>query len=246
MSTPAYSAFFQHVDATKVADALTRAVREGRLSKKDLPWDTGFLEDLLGDEKRKYREGVHAPAVRTPAELERRRAIQDKRFNVFARKPEMLSPDAAGTKVHTSTFGSMASVPGMGPRTNMSGGKVHIGMSPLDEALVAPMTGTHGPMNKTLRTSVLAHEIGEAAEMNRAARGGSITPHATHLGLEPIIREGVELTGDHEAVAGMRKLRLGHSDDKRVQDALRSVGHHPDVPIQPGTRRAKALQRVTD
>lgn len=92
----------------------------------------------------------------------------------------------------------------------------------------------------TTSRAILMHEVGEAREFQR----GKLIPHASHAGMEPILQENLHTVGDPDAQRTFGHLRRDGGDDGFIQKKLRQVGHLPDSPVQPGTRRAKALDKV--
>lgn len=213
----------------KIADALTRAVRRGAITQADLPYS----------DQASYRSSVHEMAPRPAGAEARRDAIQEKRFSLMAKRPEEVVPGAKGALVYTTdntypVLGGPATVPGKTP-----------------QVLVRPadFKATGVSMGPTERASVLAHELGEVAETSRGMQGKSITPHASHMGLEPLLREDMELVGHPTASRNNQRLRMGaeaSEGDVLVAKAKRQAGFLPDQPIQPGTRRAAAVQRIAD
>jgi hypothetical protein len=130
-----------------------------------------------------------------------------------------------------------------------------------DERFLAKRKG----VDATLDHAGLQHELGEVHEMNdakrkvpvqgadgkpaRDARGmvqleekRVVHPHASHLGVSPILREDMAVMHDPEARDLMDKVRQRHPDDAHVAKLKRQMGYHPNSPIQPGTRAARALE----
>lgn len=107
----------------------------------------------------------------------------------------------------------------------------------------------HQPVDKTLTRAVLDHEQGERnvllGHRKQKVDGKDVAalhPHATHLGVEPTMREAIITKGDVEAQGVFKKLR-GHGDDAQLQAILRNAGHHPDAPIPIGGRVHRAIEK---
>lgn len=102
------------------------------------------------------------------------------------------------------------------------------------------------PMDATLNLATLQHEFGEA----EALRKPVTSPHASHAGIEPLLRERMAVRQDPEAFHVLTQMRrqnkaLGVPDDDLVFDRLyKQMGGTGASPIQPGTRRARALEEA--
>lgn len=101
-------------------------------------------------------------------------------------------------------------------------------------------TPLNAPEDPTLMHAFTQHEIGEARTLKKAP-GTRYAPHASHIGVEPILRENLALVGDPAAQQLSSSLRRLHPDDAYVQRLVRQVGGTPDSPIPLEGRRANAL-----
>lgn len=249
---------------TKVAGRLEDAIAEGLISYDDLAPETRGLPDIM--RKKLLRNQFHEPSAVAPEALARKRELADRLYQAQMKQPALVSAPSVRAKSEM--------LPGMGPATHMntvyapetSGqflrsaqdgilGQARALKSTipepraaalrlpefLDKALALPArTG----VDSTLTHAVFQHELGEGAEMYRMGRGQPVYPHASHLGVEPILRENLTSMGDPEAVQTFRQLRQMHPDDAQVQRLLRGVGHTPDHPVPIGGRQQRAVERV--
>jgi hypothetical protein len=100
-------------------------------------------------------------------------------------------------------------------------------------------------VDSTLNRAALDHEVGERMQAINAKQKG-IHLHASHLGVEPILRENQIARGDPEAVGTLQKLRHQHPDDKLVNKMTRQLGHHPDSPLPVGGRHQRKLEKMLE
>ena len=120
-------------------------------------------------------------------------------------------------------------------------------------------------MDHTINRAVLAHEKGERSVLmggNREQIPGAAAgktrpvyhPHASHMGLEPILQENMLTHGRPEAQATMSWLRNrpgnpmspGSGDDALTQRLLRQAGHRPDAPMALHGRGQRSVERLME
>jgi len=114
-----------------------------------------------------------------------------------------------------------------------------------DEFLATPEGGyadrlplpPRAPVDDTLNTGVLAHEKAERAGMRLKTQ----YPHATHVGVGPILEEDQVLRGDFEARQARRGTRMD-PDNALVAKLKKQIGFHPDWPLPIGGRHQRALE----
>jgi len=101
-------------------------------------------------------------------------------------------------------------------------------------------------VDDSLNHGVLEHEIGERNTMlNTNPQGRSIQhAHATHAGIEPLLREELAVQGDPEAVRTLQNLRQGNPDDRLTAALRRRAGAHPDSPLPLGGRQQRAVEKM--
>lgn len=235
----------------EAASRLDREIRAGNLQYHDIDPSIpqGQMPAVLEPvAKQKSRAALAAPAAVAPSALARRRDLNDR-----ITKAQLASSGAALGVPGATMSGQM--VMGMGPAT--MGTTVHtdqnagrfarsIMQGPIGQ--IRAVAGTMDPsllpsarpVDSTLNRAIFQHELGEAAEMRRPV----VAPHASHLGVEPIVREQLAVAGDPEAVQALSQMRQMHPDDRFVQKAVRSVGGTPDSPISLGGKQHRALDRV--
>jgi hypothetical protein len=242
-------------ELAKIASSrLDREIRAGRLQYHDVnpAIPAGQMPSMLEPAaKRNTRSFLSSPADVAPEALARRREL-----------------NAAVTRAQLGATGENLGVPGMvmkgkllpgvGPATLVNQnvhsdenagrffrgavgeggflGKVRAGAGSVNPALLPKAK----PVDGTLNRAILQHEIGEAAELGRKV----VAPHASHLGVEPIVREQLHAMGDPAAVRVMGKARTLNPDDAFVQKAIRQVGGTPDAPIPLGGKQHRALDRI--
>lgn len=101
------------------------------------------------------------------------------------------------------------------------------------------------PVDDTLNLAMLEHEFGEA----QAMRKDVLHPHASHAGVEPLLREQLAVRQDPSASKWLQQMRTMYEgvtpdDDHLFARLYRQAGGTPNAPIQPDTRRAQALERM--
>lgn len=202
--------------------------------------------------KAEVRAALASPAERSAVELEKTR-----RLNSALTRAGIAAPEG--------TYGEGVTVinklmPGMGPATIGIGGRASVHTTPgaggfmrqatagrrrdVFKALAGTMSPRFLPtpvgQDASLGLSVLHHELGEASEFGK----DRIAPHASHMGVEPLVRERFALSNDPEAFKTMHRIRGIHPDDELVQKAMRQVGATPGAPIPIGGKAHRALDRI--
>jgi hypothetical protein len=207
----------------------------------------GFMQPT---ERKMTRQALAAPASVAPEQLARRRSINE---GVFRAQRAAEGPQAASM------------LKGVGP--GMMGGKIYTPDSSARflRTVGAPLGGLRAsaatlhpslerglvssrPMDSTLNRAVLSHEQGERTSLKALNKnvGDGGRPHASHLGVTPILNEQQALRGDPEAVGAMSKVRQMHGDDKLVQSYIRRAGGTADAPLPSGGRGERAVARMMD
>jgi hypothetical protein len=100
------------------------------------------------------------------------------------------------------------------------------------------LTGSNG-VDDTVRFGALRHELGEVKDMLR----GAPAPHATHAGVTPILEERLAIHGDRAASSVFNAMQSS-GDNAEVARLIKQVGGVGGHQVQPGTRRARALERL--
>lgn len=235
----------------EAASRLDREIRAGNLQYHDIDPSIpqGRMPAVLEPvAKQKSRAALAAPAAVAPSALARRQELNDRITKAqLAASGEALGvpgatmsgqmmmgmgPATMGTTVHTDqNAGRFARSIVRGPI-----GQIQAVAGTMDPSLLPSAR----PVDGTLNRAIFQHELGEAAEMKRPV----VAPHASHFGVEPIVREQLATVGDPEAVQALSQMRQMHPDDRFVQKAVRSVGGTPDSPIPLGGRQHRALDRI--
>ncbi len=252
--------------AAGVKEATTRFEREiatGNLSRGDVTPGVPNLPGFLNPVSRKQtRDILSAPAAVDPATLERTRRLKGLQHPAQIAAAGSYVPGAVGklepmpmqyaATMATPTGQTMVHAPlqsGQFMRTAGGGGVVGalrgqaIAQKPhLADKLLLPAQ----PQDRTIGHAIAQHEIGEAAEVGRAFTPTGVRPYASHLGVEPVLREQLALRGDPDAVRDMNKARTLHPDDKRMQGYIRQVGGTADAPLPLGGRQQRAVERLLE
>jgi hypothetical protein len=231
------------------ASRLDKEIRKGKLKYRDL--DPGIPEGelpgfLIPAAKQRQRKALMAPSAADAETLARRRALNDALFNA---QIKATAKDLGLPKVVINEN----LIPGSAPATTRGDvTQVHVGptasrfLRPVVENPVrasfgiAPNLAPEAAVDSTLNKAILHHELGEARTVGQPV----LTPHATHLGIDPILLENIHSQGDPEAQDFFKKLRQMHPDDALVSKLVKQVGGTPDSPIPLDSRRAKALRNA--
>lgn len=96
------------------------------------------------------------------------------------------------------------------------------------------------PADGVSRFGVFRHELGEAKELMRSNRPAW---HATHAGITPLLEERMAVQGDPIANTVFEGIRHLDPEDELAGEALKRVGGVGGHLVQPGTRRARALEK---
>ena len=91
--------------------------------------------------------------------------------------------------------------------------------------------------------STLQHELAEARLWRQAEKMKDANPFASHLGSEPLLAERLYAVGDPQLQGHYDKLRRLHSEDKRVTELMREMGHTADRPMPIGGKQHRALEK---
>lgn len=246
-------------------NAATRYEKEiaaGNISRGDVTPGVPNLPGFLNPVSRKQTRGIlSAPAEVDPATLERTRKLKGMQHAAQIGAAGQYVPEAVGhlTPAPGMYAGSMPTAlgqidvhaplqSGQFMRTAGSGpiGLVRAQMSATQPHLADKVLSPTLPQDRTLGHAVAQHELGEAAELSRLKSPVGVRPYASHLGVEPILREQQALRGDPAAVHDMAAARSIHPDDKRMQGYIRRVGGTPDAPLAIGGRQQRAVERLLD
>lgn len=152
--------------------------------------------------------------------------------------PTAYTPRVSGTFIRRAGEGRLGRLRAQGAALASTGGAGSVAIDDLMRKALGPAK----PVDSTLRFAVGQHELGEAAEMLRKTP----RPHASHIGVEPILREQIAMMGDADAVRAMSSARQGHPDDALVQKLIRRAGGTPDSPLPLGGRQQRAVERMLD
>lgn len=235
-----------------------RALEKGEITLGELASATGLDRTHKG-----FRESLMQPSKPTPEDtkaLTLRNKINEKR-NLLHRKAEVHG--IPNTTVHTGAHPTsiaatdmrrdgklQVTVPEKGMASVLLGSMQRtepvvprFGESPA-EAYVRSAQERHGKHMGVIDPSVtygtLQHELGEAVEGGRA----KLTPFASHLGVEPILREQLATQGDAIASKLFHKLRQQDPADAHVQKLIRQVGGTPGAPVPLEGKQHRALVRL--
>ena len=264
-SSPAFTESFTTTVEKIAASRLDREIAAGNVKYKQLdpripdvnipeflrPYVEKYVEPYV---KRHVRERMVAPAERSPEYLERLRKLNElvtraqlktTGRNLGVPKAVILNKMAPGVGPATA---KMPGTPGVTVMSDENAGRFlrQVSGNTIDKikAVMGTINAEHlvppAPVDPTLNRMAFQHELGEAAEFGR----NQVFPHASHLGVEPIIRENLSSLGDPEAQTLMQQLRQGNPDDLLVSKLLRSVGATPDAPIPLEGAQHRALNRI--
>lgn len=236
-------------------DRLEREVAAGNVAYSDIP---GLP---FGSGKVEARKAFMAPSVPTPQRLEQTRNLNTSLY----RAKSNLNPDQIASIGEPRVNIHREFLPGVGAGTLGTGdlwapaeagrfvrtvsgrmGKLravagtYAGIAPRLRKVMAPQSME----DLTLNRAVLEHELGEASEFRRAAEDKSVTPVASHMGIQPMLRENIALKGDPAATAAMARLRTLDPGDIAVQKAIRQAGGTPDRPLALGGKQEEAVRRI--
>lgn len=234
--------------------AAGRARYEDVLPARHIP-PGASQEDL----KRISRAYSHTPAF-NPS-IARHRDMNARLFAAQTARPEALvGPGVTVSTPKTRAPGTILPFSGHDLRT----APLHVEVSPRSGQFYRMMADTFDPelaertlarapsrlpaahpMDATLNLSALQHEFGEV----EALRKNTTMPHASHAGIEPLLRERLAVRHDPEAHYALEQMRginqfVGVPDDDLLFTRLhKQVGGTGNTPVQPGTRRARALEQ---
>lgn len=236
-----------------------REIASGGLSRGDVTPGVPNLPGPANVVSRKMtRDQLRAPAEVGPGALERTRVLNDKLYRTQVPQAGQYVPGLYGSTAISpgNVAGFLGTngvkVPeesgqfmrGLGGSTvdRLKGTVGAMSSAKGDPTLLRQLLPERAPVDRTLNYAAGQHEIGEGAEFAR----GVFRPNASHLGVEPILRENIAIKGDPEAVRAMSNLRSVHPDDRLVQKAIRQVGGTPDAPLALGGRQQRAVERIVD
>ena len=216
--------------------------------------------DLIELQKRKVRKHLQGPGKVDQATVGRRRRLNEALRKTQAKIYGVKTGKEGVYGLHPSTMASSEKffgyeAPGetriMAGKPSGTVGRVlgqHVGKKPKRRGLKKSFNRlvkmiTPRSVDKTLGHAIQRHEIGEAKQFH----SGTARPHASHLGPRPIHEENLSVRGDPKARRIITKLRqAGHKDDATVNKIIRRSGGTAGSPIQPGTRRARSVERMMD
>lgn len=231
--------------------------------RKELERGTITVSDIIpggySSEDQTIRDTLRAPAEVSPKDLARKRQMSKKVYQT-----QMAAPQASGipglktTKRMHPQFGvgmqgGMVFAP---PQSGRFMRSIGAGPKASQRAALSPLVSQVSPgmgeallekakgVDSTLTHAGAQHEFGEASELSRMLKSKKALPHASHLGVEPIIRENIAVRGDPEAVKEMGKLRALSGDDTAVQKIIRRAGGTPDAPLAVGGKQQRAVERM--
>ena len=91
--------------------------------------------------------------------------------------------------------------------------------------------------------SLYQHEVSEARLWRQAEKAKDANPFASHLGSEPLLAERMHSVGDPQLQNFWDKLRNLHSEDKRVTQLMKEMGHTADRPMPMGGKQHRSLEK---
>jgi hypothetical protein len=102
--------------------------------------------------------------------------------------------------------------------------------------------------DSTSRFAIMRHEVGEGADARAYGydRLAQPAPHASHLGVTPLIEERAAVLGDPDAYRDISRLRGVNADDRMASRLYTQMGGTPHRPIPNGGRQHRALERAVD
>lgn len=225
------------------ASTIDREVAAGRARYEDvLPaaWREGVPAKEM---KARYRQYVHDAAEHP--DIARHRKLNAHLLEAQLAQPSIAAgvPNVTATKVRTRDSATYAS-PGYA-----RGEPLHIEYNPRAGQISrlpyaaewhlrnpARMPAA-APVDASLGLGVLQHEFGEA----QALRSAKLHPYSSHAGVEPYLRQAMALRQD--PLAARIFAEQGGDSDMLIDQAHRRMGGTSSNPVQPGTRRARALER---
>ena len=248
----------------QAASRVDKALMSGEIAFKDLmPKVTSprGLNEVV-DWKRLYRGLSSGPAVRTRDELKRNRALSGKKYEqmlhnsgdpgvVVSRKPHPLTYAGFGFEQGALPVSTVHAPRDTGALLR-GAARAHAPTSKKKKPKKTPAIPKGNPRvprtkatDPTLSHMVAQHEFGEARTL-RGAPGTRRLPHASHMGVEPILRENLALMGDPAAQKVVSVVREAQPDDSEVAKMYKQVGGTPDAPIPLNSRKARALEKLLD
>lgn len=243
------------------ASRLDKEVAAGRARYEDVLPATALSPGMTSEEVKKLsRTYSHTPAA--PSDLAQHRELNQRLFNAQIARPDaVIGADVTGRSplsLEPKAYSYAERTPGVrkdsydvevGPRTGrylrMMAEKrdANVAQNALSRA-PSRLPPSH-PMDATLNLSALQHELGEVEAM----KSRHSYPHASHAGIEPTLRELMAVRADPEAygvVDAVTHMSAGTGvpdDDILFAKLHKQVGGTGNSPVQPGTRRARALER---
>lgn len=269
--TAAYRQGYADVLAKFAASRIDKALAAGQVAFKDVmpKIKTPVGAEELKQWKQLHRSVAQSPAPRPRAEVARTRALNRAKYEQatkntgvpgvsvsrapgpeeyigvpFAQRvPGTVQahvPDDAPELMRYTAISSARRVqPRDGSRDFDRMPRPHGGTKIPEANLAAPRTPAADP---SILHATTQHEIGEARTLV-GAPGTRMVPHASHLGVEPTLRENLALLGDPTAQRIFGALRKGNPDDARVKRLIAQMGGTPDAPIPLDSRRSRALEK---
>lgn len=234
----------------QAASRLDKEVAAGRVTYEDVvppEMRKALAAKPVEDQKRVSRAFGQQPAYKAPGDLAKHRALNQSLFNAQTKNPNMPrvevfrdTSEAMVMPLLNSMSDKYSKVPVViGMPENPGGALRDAGTLKVPaKKKSGPMPPpTSAPVDKTLNLSAIQHELGEVESL----RSPRLQPHASHMGIEPILRENAALHGDAAAYNIMQAARSEHADDALVAKLHKQVGGTGSSPVQPGTRRARAM-----
>jgi len=254
--------------------ALTRYEKEiaaGNIPRGAVTPGVANMPGLFNMASRKAsRDQLYAGAEKSPEQVAGTRLLNEKKYQQTMKLPAGELPQAVGIRGILSKRPTPKMITGMTPDVGLSGdvasnihvpeetgallrqmnggflGKARVslaqGLSVNPAADIGTILGPKAPVDSSLNHAALQHELGEASVLQK----GVARFHASHLGVEPILRENIALQGDPEAQKLMASTRQQHGDDAHVQKLLRRAGATPDAPLAVGGRQQRTIERMLD
>lgn len=250
------------------ASRLDKEVSAGNVSYSDVDQRIPRPMGSSGMAKRISRAEGMAPAARTPEQVNRTRTLNNALFknqhllsgrdvaipqvpqtdrllnstpNKVVLHNELMLNKGLGTAINDGVAHAYA--------PNTGGQYLRTGLKPLGSyrAQLGTMSSNleknwlldPTAVDKTLNYVALQHELGEAD----LAGSRSVTPFASHFGVQPVLREQLALRGDPEAQEIAANVRRKNPDDVLMQRKLREAGSTPDRPLPVEGRASRTLER---
>lgn len=243
------------------ASRLDKEVAAGRARYEDVLPATALSPGMTPEEVKKLsRTYSHTPAA--PPDLARHRELNQRLFNAqLARPGALVRADVTGSaplSFEPRTYAFAERTPGVrhdsfdvevSPRSGrylrMMAEKRDANIAQNALARAPSRLPPSHPMDATLNLSALQHELGEVEAMTSRHS----YPHASHAGIEPTLRELMAVRADPEAYGvtdAVTHMYAGTGvpdDDILFAKLHKQVGGTGNAPVQPGTRRARALEK---